>query len=347
MKGDKTLRIWDLETQTPMNTLSGHKGWILCIGWSPLGDKLASGSMDNEVRVWSWEGKEEGVLRGHTKWITSIAWKPLHREKRGSRLLVSGSKDGTAKVWDVATGRLCFTLFGHSQAVTCVKWSGKGFLLTSSQDRTINMYTEEEGKLIRTLKGHSHWVNTLALSSDYLLRTGPFDHTCPSFSSVEVAHKAALERYNASFPPNKPEILVSGSDDFTLFLWDFENSKKPLSRLHGHQQLINHVCFSPDSRYFATASFDKSIKLWSFDGKFLATLRGHVASVYQISWSADSRLLVSASKDSTVKVWDFRTKKLVEDLPGHADEVFAVDWAPDGQTVASGSKDKLLKLWRY
>ena len=71
--------------------------------------------MDNEIRIWSREGKELSHLKGHSKWITSICWQPLHRDERGSRKMVSGSKDGSAKVWDVVTGRLMFTLCGHSQ----------------------------------------------------------------------------------------------------------------------------------------------------------------------------------------------------------------------------------------
>ena len=61
--------------------------------------------------------------------------------------------------------------------------------------------------------------------------------------------------------------------------------------------------FAPNGRTVASASFDKSVKVWcGRSGKFISTLRGHVKAVYQISWSADNKLLASASSDSTVKV---------------------------------------------
>ena len=125
-----------------------------------------------------------------------------------------------------------------------------------------------------------------------------------------TAQKWALERYQA-LVQNTPELLISGSDDHTLFLWSLfsspinTNTKKPtpLTRLNGHQRQISHVQFSPDGRWAASTSFDGSVRIWEGrTGKFVGTLRGHVGAVYRVTWSADSRMVVSASKDATVKV---------------------------------------------
>lgn len=354
--GDTTVRFWDINTQTPHHTCSGHRHWVLAVAWSPDALKVASGCRNGEVNIWcpsSGQKVNKTPLMGHTKWITCLAWEPINCNP-DCRRLASSSKDSTIKIWDTVLHRCELTLSGHSMSVTCIKWSANGLIYSSSQDRTVKVWRGADGALCRSLDGHAHWVNTLALSCDYIVRTGPFNPENLNRSQVIDVNKTdrkelaqmAQDRYDKARNGNE-DMLVSGSDDFTMFLWRPESAKTPVARLTGHQQLINDVKFSPDMRYIASASFDKSIRLWNGkDGKFITALRGHVHRVYQLAWSADSRLLASASADSTCKVWSMSTKKLSCDLPGHADEVYVVDWSPDGRHVVSGGKDRILKIWR-
>lgn len=353
--GDSTARIWDTNTFTPLHELIGHTNWVLCVSYSPCGLLIATGSMDSTIILWDSEsGKQlSNPLIGHSKWITSLAWEPLHLVKnRNKPNLASGSKDGVIHIWDVETKKSIMSLSGHKSSITCVKWSGLNLIYSSSHDKTIKCWNlNEKGKLLKTLNSHSHWVNHLSLSNDYVLRKGPFDHTSNNKSTLtnfKNLQEKALISYEKASKLNKvlTERLVSASDDFTLYLWDPVNSSTPISRLLGHQKLVNCVSFSPNGCYIASGSFDNTIRIWDgFKGNFISKLIGHVGPVFQLAWSSDSRFLVSCSKDTTLKLWDISTMKLKVNLSGHKDEIYAVDWSNDGKFVISGGKDKQLRIW--
>ncbi len=351
-----------------------------------------SADLAGEIKIWSPNNLREccNVKKAHKGHISSVAFEPLHLSSSDvTEHFVSGSKDCLVNIWKISHATITEQVrlgslsidedsskskskdvkiskkdkikvtkvtrvvsLAHTAPVECVKWSGEGMIYSTGRDRVIKIWSGERGqmgKLLRTLTGHGHRINCLALNCDYVTRTGPF-----TFKNNKSTRAKALENYEEFKKENKEVILVSGSDDFSMFVWTGPLGKQK-TRLSGHQLLINSISFSPCGSFFASASFDKKIKLWSATGTFLRTLTGHVGAVYCVSWSCDSRFLVSASKDATAKVWNVggskqkSSKKAIalETLPGHADEIYALDWSPNGTSVATGSKDRTIKIWKH
>jgi len=355
--GDTTVRTWNLSAQAPAKTMKGHKNHVLCVAWSLDSKFLVSADKTGVIYIWNPKKGTvaKGPLREHRNWVTGMAFQPLHLQAP-SRYFVTSSKDSMAKVWDAITGKVKFSLSGHTKSVQCCAWSGGNVIITGAQDRTVKLWSGDEGRLLKTLSEHAHWVNYVALSSEWVLRSGAFDpinqivnhELLPTDdASLKNLAKNRWDRFMKT--QNGQERLVTCSDDFTLILWNLSDkaSKKSLTRMTGHQNVVMNVKFSPDARIIASCALDRSIRLWNGQtGAFMARMAGHVNSVYQIVWSPDSRLLLSGSADSTLKLWTMKTKSFHSDLPGHADEVYAIDWSPDGGVAASGGKDKLMKIWK-
>ncbi|MEZ2241001.1 hypothetical protein [Microcoleus sp.] len=344
---DNTVKIWNVsslqnnpqvnsvdKTDLLLTTLRGHSKWVFGVSFSPDGQTLASGGADRTVKLWSLVdihgkhlldgGKFKPVGRllrtfeGHADRVTQVSFSP------DGKTLASASFDKTIRLWRLDDVPLK-TLDGHHNRVLSVTFSPDGQRLASaSMDKTIKIWSRT-GVLLETLEGHTQRVSSLSFSPDgLLLASGSHDKTVKIWSLKEDGITNMLPCPSAPLFPCSPSVL------FTL---------------DGHSDSVTSVSFSPDSEIVASASKDKTIKLWTRNGRLIKTLTGHKAWVTSVSFNHDGSMLASASDDGTVKLWN-RDGHLLRTFEGaHNSFVLGVAFSPDGQMLASAGYDNSVKLW--
>jgi WD40 repeat protein len=158
------------------------------------------------------------------------------------------------------------------------------------------------------------------------------------------AIKAKHKLQKLSMPNTKIEQKVDNALRQAVYGTDEYN------RFWGHTASVMAVDVSPDSSVIASASIDRTIKLWQRDGRKIATLEDHQGAVRAVKFSPDGQMLASASEDGTIKVW----KRDGTDAPwristtfkGHTASVWGVAFSRDGQFLASAGWDKTVRLWK-
>ena len=293
---------------------------------------------------------------GHTGSVKSVAY------SRDGRYVVSGSEDGTVKLWLVSTGQLLHTLQVSTDIlkgpieVKSVAFSPDGKYLASTFYDKIKLWEVSTGKLVQTLGGHSIFAYSLAFSPNgQYLASGTSDKTImlweiPKGKLVQTLKEhPGVKGYsgvvNTITYSADGKYLASGASDGTVKLWNVNdgNLLKNLCQLNNE---ITSVAYSPDGQYLASGSGDNTVRVWDTrTGQVLNTLQGHNDRVTSIAYSRNGRYVVSGSWDGTVKLWQVGIGKLVNSLNGHHDKVNSVAFSPDGEHVASGSMDKTVQIW--
>ncbi len=304
--------IYDAQTGEVLDLLTGHTDWVYSVSFSPDGETLVSGSLDDTIRLWDANtGRHIRTLRGHTASVYSVSFSP------DGQTLASGSSDDTIRLWDANTGRHIRTLRGHTASVYSVSFSPDGQTLASgSYDDTIRLWDVATGDEIRKIIGHTSWVETVVFSPD-----GKTLASCGSWDAGG-----------------------------TIYLWNVASGAMLHSLGWGDMLIVNSVAFSPDGATLASASSDGSgIYLWDVaSGNSLGFLGGFFWRVASVAFSPDGNTLASGGGRDTVRLWDVNTREQIRKIIGHTDTVESVAFSPDGTTLAScGTMDAgdAIYLW--
>lgn len=117
------------------------------------------------------------------------------------------------------------------------------------------------------------------------------------------------------------------------------------NQLQGHRGTIYSVSISPDRQKIASASQDKTVKIWNQKGENIQTLTGHQGAVYSVIFSPDGQKIATASRDGTIKIWDLSGKIILSLGQENTEAFYSVNFSPDGQKIAGAAADKTAKIW--
>jgi len=308
------------EQLTLRGTLTGHEDWVTSIATTPEDPNMVlSSSRDKSCLVWTLT-REEGTygfprrkLKGHSHFVSDIVI------SSDGQFALSGSWDGTLRLWEINSGKTTRRFVGHAKDVLSVAFSvDNRQIVSGSRDKTIKLWnTLGECKFTISEDCHSEWVS------------------CVRFS-----------------PSQTVPLIVSCGWDKLVKVWSLSNCKLR-TNLVGHTGYLNTVTVSPDGSLCASGGKDGTAMLWDLnEGKRLYSLEaGDIINALVFS---PNRYWLCAATTAGIKIWDLESKVVVDDLrpeftpTGKNQTVpFAtcLAWSADGSVLFAGYSDAIIRAY--
>jgi WD40 repeat protein/GTPase SAR1 family protein len=241
-------------------------------------------------------------LKGHRGWVWSMT-------VISDKLVLSGSEDGSLKVWDIESGTCLATYRGHLDYVCSVAVSQNNErALSGSGDHTLKLWNLISGECITTFENHTADVLSVAMTPD-------------------------------------GKRAISSSNDGTIKIWNLDLGWY-VSALEGHTEVVNAVAITPDGKQVISASRDNTLMLWNLDSRKCVTIfKGHTSAVISVAVTLDGKRALSGSRDTTLKLWDLQSGACLATFEGHQQAIREVAISSDGLLAASTSHDRMIKIW--
>jgi WD40 repeat protein len=313
---DHVVRVWDLQQaindggKMPLLMLHGHTQSVNHLGFSRDGRRLATGSADKIVRIWSLEtGQMELALRGHNDMVVDVRFSPDDKK------LLSAGWDGTIKVWDATRDPEFRALKGHTGNVTDLAFAPDSRRLASVAPDGLRLWN--------------------------VLHTKEVLHLREGYQSVALS--ADGKRLAAGIRPNKVRL-------WNLETWKEEGPPPAeVATLDGHAGRVTALAFSPNSRLLAAGSVDpqdgarpgKVILSDAATGASLREFNDLPASVLALTFRPDGQRLAVGLADGQVLIYDPATGaetarlELAPPEKGFRIPLISVAYAPDGARLAT------------
>ncbi len=343
---DGSVRIWRLgqEKWVPQ-VLESHRLEVLGVAIAPSQKTLASCGRDKTVRLWNLEtGALTRTIVGHSDSVTDVAF------SADGAQLVSASADRSARVWNLS-GEEVLACRGHFDTVNAAMFlPDPDEIVTGSDDYTARVWNVKSNRGTVFRKPHNELVWAAVFSPDgrslvTVSEDGTIVRTDADTGQEISRAKEDLAVLSVVWSPHH-DYFVTAGEDLKLALRDRKTCGIIKQVSTQHTDLIWDLGVSPDGKFIATASSDRTVKIWDTrDWSCVTTLTGHDGELASARFSPDGKLLVTSSDDKTLKLWDTADFKQLHTFHGHSNAIWRAVFSPSGDQIASSSYNGEIIIW--
>jgi WD40 repeat protein/Tfp pilus assembly protein PilF len=335
-------RLWKIADGTVVKEGKNRTSSLTTFAINKQYDRLALGYTDGEVHVRDREGNLVGDPVKHTKAITGLVFAP------DGQSLASASEDGTARVWDVKTGKPRGFVVTHKSPLTSVDIDRLGmWLLTTSKDGIAKVSSTKDGKPVpKEVNCGAGILHANFGASGIYFSTTLTDHTVRIWESETGKAAQGVIRtedgiVSADWGPGGIS-LVTASDGPLANIWRARTGER-ISEGMLHQSPVRIAAFGPNLRHVVTGCADGSLRMWRVDvgsaSKVIPTIRTHNASAHTAFYSADGKGLVSCSQDLTTVRWDLEKRKAIGRRLTYEGNPACAVYSPDRSFLVTVTED--------
>ena len=348
---DGAIQLWDRERKIAIGEpLRGHSGKVLALVFGgSMNDYLASGSEDQSIIVWDIKRREKkyAPLKGHSGPITSLEF------MIGEEKLLSGSLDGTVRLWKASTGDVlhAFSASGTGGVYSVTDFGNEErYILSGSEDGIIRLWDIKHSEIPpKKFVGHTGKVISLSAActeggKGTHFASGSEDGTIRVWDMGRKPGIVEGPVFLIDVSLNGKH-LVSASRFGTVSVWRIKTGELIRGPLEGDEYLAMSLSLSPDGSHFASGSQDGSVRIWDLKGHLVTCLTKSRRTVWAVCFSPNGRHLASGS-ENTIRIWNSRRGRLaLKPFGGRSVLITSICYLPDGNRIVSGSSNGVIRVW--